>query len=89
MFPPLFRLWKALIPQAVCGFPKKKGHWRKVAFSKAARGLWGQGRWEQFYMGEEPFALHIGKVTYAGDESDINMIMSLLPVVNKRSFDAA
>lgn len=88
-FPPLFRLWKALIPQAVCGFPKKKGHWRKVAFSKAAGELWGQGRWEQFYMGEKPFALHIGKVTYAGNEVDIDVMASLLPVGNERSMDAA
>lgn len=87
--PPLFGLWKSLIPQAICGFPKKRGHWRKVAFSKAAKDLAGQGRWEQFYMGEKPFALHIGKVTYAGEEVDINVITSLIPTMIERSLDAA
>ena len=83
-FPRLFQWWKRFVPQGVCGYPKEPGFWRPEGFPFVPSELVGQGRWEQFYLGDEPFALHIGKVTYCGDPRDADTLDSVLRAAEVR-----
>ena len=83
--PPLFGLWKRCIPQSILAFPKKHGYWTRQKMPFVHDNLESQGRWEEFFAKCEPFAFHIGKVTYCGDKSDfavaegiVNEIIELL-----------
>lgn len=76
--PPLFRWWRWLVPQSLVAYPKRPGYWRADAFPFLPAGLAGPGRWEQFWLGDEPFAIHVGKVTYAGEAGDADTVDRVL-----------
>ena len=77
-FPPLFRFWKWVIPQSVLGYPKRREYWTNKKISYVPVGLESQGRWEEFFVDGEPFAFHIGKVTYCGDRSDFHLAFKIV-----------
>ena len=86
-FPPLFGFWKWLVPQSLVGYPKKPGYWKPEPFPFVPREFVRQGRWEQFYFQDEPFALHIGAVTY-GDSPETRFIHDLLEPIISASVSA-
>ena len=77
-YPPFFRIWKWLVPQWILSYPKNKGYWTRQKFSCVPQGLEAQGRWEEFFVGNDPFAFHVGKVTYCGDLDDLSVARRII-----------
>jgi hypothetical protein len=77
-FPPLFQIWKHLVPQALVNYPKRKDYWTNRKFPGLVGELSAQGRWEQFWWNESPFAVHIGKTTYLPGSDDVTNLKRVL-----------
>lgn len=56
------------------GYPVKSCNWIKYPHKLVDKKLISQGRWEQFFLHDKLFCIHLGKVSYAGDSDDyLNM----------------
>lgn len=74
--PLLFSLFKFLIPQSFSAYPKRRNYWLTKPFDFLPQEV--IERWEQFFFKGEPFALHVGKVTYNATQSDPELLEEIL-----------
>ncbi|WP_009965059.1 glycosyltransferase family 2 protein [Verrucomicrobium spinosum] len=75
-FPAWFKLLKALVPQHCTAYPKRNHYWTKQTFAMLPPEV--HERWEQFFIRDEPFAFHLGKVTYNPHKSDAALLAEVL-----------
>ena len=53
------------------GYPRVSSDWVKHPHELVDSSLISQGRWEQFFLNQKLFCIHLGKISYAGTSSDL------------------
>lgn len=79
-FPSLFWLWKWIIPQSWCGYPKRSGHWTSIGSELLSGVKVGRGSWEVFVWNEQPFAIHVGSsgIGNSAAHNDLSLLDAVL-----------